>query len=176
MCEVAGEVGDGLICHPMATPGYIDEVMRPALDRGAGRAGRDRGDVELIAAPLIATGESPAEIDAAAAAVRMRIAFYASTPAYQPALAVHGRDWLQPKLNAMSKRGEWTEMASLIDDDMLHAFAVVGTPREVARTLIDRFGERVRRLSLPAHASATVLAQLTAELAALQERRPHPGT
>ena len=34
MARIAGAVADGVVAHPMATPRYIDEVMRPAIDRG----------------------------------------------------------------------------------------------------------------------------------------------
>ena len=46
---------------------------------------------------------------------------------------------LQPELNAMSKRGEWAEMSELISDEMLHAFAVVGTTDEIGGRLRKRF-------------------------------------
>ncbi len=40
MIEAAGAVGDGLVGHPLFTPEYTREVVRPALARGAERAGR----------------------------------------------------------------------------------------------------------------------------------------
>ncbi len=41
MLEVAGEVADGLLVHPLQSPRVLDELVRPALARGAERAGRD---------------------------------------------------------------------------------------------------------------------------------------
>src|SRR5919204_798076 len=41
MIEAAGRVGDGLVGHPLFTPEYVREVARPALARGAERAGRE---------------------------------------------------------------------------------------------------------------------------------------
>jgi alkanesulfonate monooxygenase SsuD/methylene tetrahydromethanopterin reductase-like flavin-dependent oxidoreductase (luciferase family) len=41
MIEAAGAVADGLVGHPLFTPEYVREVARPALARGAERAGRD---------------------------------------------------------------------------------------------------------------------------------------
>ena len=35
MVEVAGRVSDGLICHPTLTDRYLDDVVRPAIARGA---------------------------------------------------------------------------------------------------------------------------------------------
>ena len=40
MTAVAGEVADGFAAHMYSTPGYIDEVIRPALAAGATKAGR----------------------------------------------------------------------------------------------------------------------------------------
>src|SRR5439155_19420606 len=40
MIEAAGAVADGLVGHPLVTPAYVREVARPALARGAERAGR----------------------------------------------------------------------------------------------------------------------------------------
>ena len=41
MCQVAGEVADGIRAHPIATPRYIAETMLPAVQRGAAKTGRD---------------------------------------------------------------------------------------------------------------------------------------
>src|SRR5437588_9767450 len=40
MIEAAGAVADGLVGHPLFTEDYTREVVRPALARGAERAGR----------------------------------------------------------------------------------------------------------------------------------------
>jgi alkanesulfonate monooxygenase SsuD/methylene tetrahydromethanopterin reductase-like flavin-dependent oxidoreductase (luciferase family) len=40
MVEAAGAVGDGLVGHPLFTREYVEQVVRPALARGAQRAGR----------------------------------------------------------------------------------------------------------------------------------------
>src|SRR5438477_4676175 len=40
MIEAAGAVADGLVGHPLFTPEYTRDVVRPALARGAERAGR----------------------------------------------------------------------------------------------------------------------------------------
>ena len=47
MARTAGAVADGVVAHPMATPRYIDEVMRPALAQGAEQAGRPDATVAV---------------------------------------------------------------------------------------------------------------------------------
>jgi hypothetical protein len=88
------------------------------------------------------------ERDAAIAAMRSTIAFYGSTPAYRPVLDHHGWSALGEELHAMSRRGEWEKMGGLIDDDVLHAFAVVGPPRQAGAEILGRFGGLVDRVQI----------------------------
>ena len=50
-------------------------------------------------------------------------------------LELHGWGGLQDELNALSKQGKWVEMGTLIDDEILNTFAVVGEPEPVAPEL-----------------------------------------
>jgi probable F420-dependent oxidoreductase len=138
MTEVCGEVADGHLGHPMVSKRYITEVSTPALVRGLQRAGRERNDVELSAEVMVATGANEAELQTAAAAVRKQIAFYGSTPAYRKVLELHGWGDLHEELNRLSKQGEWDAMGSLIDDEMLATFAVVGPVDEIGTALKSR--------------------------------------
>tara|TARA_B100001765_G_C19347847_1_gene268946 strand:- start:420 stop:650 length:231 start_codon:yes stop_codon:yes gene_type:complete len=54
---------------------------------------------------------------------------------------------MQTELNSLSKEGKWVEMGSLVDDEILDAFAVVGEPEQIAEQLKQRFGDVVQRLS-----------------------------
>lgn len=84
---------------------------------------------------MVATGENDQELTAAIAATRKQIAFYGSTPAYRRVLDLHGWGDLHSELHRLSKQGEWDAMGSLIDDDMLAAFAVVGPVEEIGDAL-----------------------------------------
>ena len=53
-------------------------------------------------------------------------------------LEVHGWGDLHDELNRLSKLGEWDAMGSLIDDDMLGAFAVAGPVDTIAAALRSR--------------------------------------
>ena len=50
MTAIAGEVADGFAAHMFSTPRYLDEVLRPALRKGAARAARTAPPVTL---PLV---------------------------------------------------------------------------------------------------------------------------
>jgi probable F420-dependent oxidoreductase len=136
MTEMCGEVADGHLGHPMVSKRYLDEVTMPALLRGMGTSGRDRADFEVSCEVMVATGENDDE--AAATATRKQIAFYGSTPAYRKVLELHGWGDLHTELNRLSKQGEWDAMGSLIDDEMLAAFAVVGPVDHVGAALKNR--------------------------------------
>ena len=80
---------------------------------------------------MIATGRTEEEMARAVAGTSPQIAFYGSTPAYRGVLDLHGWAGLGDELNALSRsdRGDkWEAMGGLIDDDVLHAFAVVAEP------------------------------------------------
>lgn len=103
---------------------------------------------EISGPAFMATGTSEEEIIAAIAAVKQQISFYGSTPAYRKVLELHGWGALGDELNTLSKRGAWDEMAGLIDDELLHTFAVVGTPEDVPAELNRRYGDIAHRMTL----------------------------
>ena len=147
MTEVAGEVCDGFICHGFTTERYAREVTLPALQKGREKAGKSMDGFELSGPMFLVMGRNEEELETAAKGVRGQIAFYGSTPAYRPVLEMHGWGGLQDELNALSKQGRWAEMGDLIDDEVLHTFAVVGTPEEAVRGLRDRWGDILHRIS-----------------------------
>ncbi|MDO8363536.1 MAG: LLM class F420-dependent oxidoreductase [Actinomycetota bacterium] len=147
MTEVAGEVADGFLCHGFTTEKYLREVTIPALARGRAKAGKTMEGFEIIGPSFVVTGSNDEQMQAAADGTRQQIAFYGSTPAYKGVLELHGWSDLHPQLNSLSKQGEWVEMGKLITDEVLDAFAVVGTPEQVAPQLHHRYGDIVQRLS-----------------------------
>ncbi len=150
MTETAGAVADGVLAHTFTTERYLREVTRPALERGAASVGRDASTLGISIPAFVAVGETDAELTGAIRATKAQIAFYGSTPAYLPVLALHGWEGVHERLHAASRRGEWKQMAELVDDDMLQAFAAVGSPAEVAAQLRERFSGIATRLSFSA--------------------------
>jgi probable F420-dependent oxidoreductase len=147
MTEVAGEVADGIIIHGFTTERYVKEVTMPAVERGLKKAGRDRSSFQVSGPLFVVTGTTDEEIAAAATGVKQQIAFYGSTPAYRGVLELHGWGDLQTELNGLSKQGRWVEMGELIDDEVLHTFAVVAGPEGVGAELKRRYGGVVDRCS-----------------------------
>ncbi|MGE0622988.1 MAG: TIGR03617 family F420-dependent LLM class oxidoreductase [Pseudomonadales bacterium] len=147
MTEVAGEVADGMIIHPFSTLPYIESVTLPAIERGLAKSGRRREDFEISYSCFVVTGRTEEEFEAAKKASKERVAFYGSTPAYRGVLEAIGVGELQGELNAMSKQGRWKEMGTLITDDILDAFGVVGEPKEIAPQMLSRYGSFTDRTS-----------------------------
>ena len=120
MTRVAGEVADGFLCHGFTTERYLREVTLPALTQG--RA--DLAGFEVSGSPLVVTGRTEEEMNEARRGVREQIAFYGSTPAYRPVLERHGWGALSDELHVLSRQGRWQQMGTLVDDQVLDAFAV----------------------------------------------------
>ena len=68
-----------------------------------------------------------------------------------PVLEHHGWGELADRLNGLSRQQAWDEMADLIDDDVLDAFAVAGSPDEVASAMVEAL-PRTGRPDLAVHA------------------------
>ncbi|MGH9056955.1 MAG: LLM class F420-dependent oxidoreductase [Acidimicrobiales bacterium] len=148
MTRVAGEVADGMLVHGFTTERYLRQVTLPAIEAGLAKSGRSCSDFEISYPAFVVTGDTEEEIAAASAGTRKQIAFYGSTPAYRPVLDAHGWGDLQPELHTLSKRGEWDQMGDLISDEVLDAFAVIGSPEDIPHLLEQRFGDIVDRISL----------------------------
>jgi len=148
MLRVAGEVCDGVRLHPFCTRRYIDDVVVRELRTGMLKSGRAREHFEISGGGFIATGPDEASVAKMVEWVRYRVAFYGSTPAYWPVLEAHGLQELGQKLNAMSKSGQWDQMAAQISDDVLRLFCAVGTHREIVGQIELRFGGAVDAVAL----------------------------
>jgi probable F420-dependent oxidoreductase len=142
LARLAGEVADGFHVHSFHTPRYLAEVLLPAIEAGAIKAGRQREDVQISTAVFVVT--SPEEADF----VRQQIAFYASTPSYRPVMALHGWETVAAELSKLAARGHWSEMPALITDEILETFAVSGTPQTLPGALSQRYEGRIDRLAL----------------------------
>jgi alkanesulfonate monooxygenase SsuD/methylene tetrahydromethanopterin reductase-like flavin-dependent oxidoreductase (luciferase family) len=102
---------------------------------------------EIMGPSFVVTGSDEEQMAKAADGTRQQIAFYGSTPAYKGVLDAHGWGGLQDKLNTLSKQGKWVEMGTLIDDEILNTFAVVGEPEQIAPELHRRYGDVISRIS-----------------------------
>ena len=147
MTQVAGEVADGIIIHAFTTEEYMRTVTMPAIEKGLEIGNRSRADFQVTYPGFVVTGVDEQSFEQARTIATKQIAFYGSTPAYKGVLDSIDAGELQGVLNTMSKEGKWDEMGTLITDDILHKFAVVGEPKDIAAEMQRRFGDLVDRVS-----------------------------
>ena len=138
MTEVAGEVADGFLVHPVNSRRSLLEQTLPALARGAARAGRPVEEIEVVCVTIVVTGRDAAEMTRSREAVREQLAFYGTTPAYLPVFELEGFGGLHPELKALARDGRWPEMPALIPDELIETIAVVGEPGSIAAQVRER--------------------------------------
>ena len=148
MTEVAADLCEGMLVHPLTTVDYLRNHTLPIVEKSLAKRGLTRKDFELSYPVFVVSGQNEDEFKKNDRAIRERIAFYSSTPAYKRVLESHGWENLQPELNQMSKRGEWVAMGDLITDEMLHSFAVVGEPDKIVPMIKERYTGLVDRISI----------------------------
>jgi probable F420-dependent oxidoreductase len=133
MIEAAGAVADGLVGHPLFTPKYVREVVRPALARGAERGQRQSPPVVGYLTCSVGADRDAARRDAAA-----MIAFNSTVKTYRATHAASGFEREAAAIREAWSRRDWAAMAAAVSDEMIDATALAGTPDEVRA----RFAER----------------------------------
>lgn len=132
MIEVAGRVSDGLICHPTVTDRYLEDVVGPAVARGAAKTGRSPQDVLLKGVVICAIADDTASARREAAA---QIAFYAAPKAYGPVMEASGFGAEAAAIRTAFHAGDHRAMIDAVSDAMLDQMAVAGTVDEVRDAL-----------------------------------------
>jgi probable F420-dependent oxidoreductase len=139
LARLAGEVCDGFHVHPFHSREYLIEVVRPAVAAGAQKAGRSIDDVSFIAPVFIVVGDTEEERAPLRNAARQQIAFYASTPTYEPVLAHHGYGDAGAELRRLMSAGDMDGMAAVFTDEMLEPYTVTATWDELPEALLVRY-------------------------------------
>lgn len=146
--RVAGEVAEGIFLHSLLTRDYLTSVLEPSWSQGlAQRRSPLTRPFEISAPVLVATGRDEAELAVAERRVRSRIAFLGAARPYRRVFDHHGWGSVHERWVKLMADGETKEMGAMVDDEMLHAFAVVAEPQNVARVLRERFDGRINRVS-----------------------------
>jgi alkanesulfonate monooxygenase SsuD/methylene tetrahydromethanopterin reductase-like flavin-dependent oxidoreductase (luciferase family) len=147
MCRLAGELCEGFHVHPLNSPLYLRELVAPNIALGLAESGRRREDIELSSSIFVIPADDPKAAAMHEAEVRRQIAFYASTPPYRPVFAVHGWTETAERLKALSVRGEWDEMTSLITDEMLDTFCLRAAWADLPSRVLEKYGGLLDRVS-----------------------------
>jgi probable F420-dependent oxidoreductase len=135
MIRIAGAVADGVVAHPMATPRYIDEVMRPAIDQGAQRLGRAGSTVAVGDWVIVAVSD---DAEQAREDAKRQIAFHATVRTYDRILGLHGFDAVAAQIRELWRSFDLAGMTALVTDEMLDEMAVAGAPADCRAALRKR--------------------------------------
>ncbi|MCE3551178.1 LLM class flavin-dependent oxidoreductase [Pseudonocardia sp. RS11V-5] len=128
MVRAAGRVADGLVCHPMTTAGYLDEVVRPALTAGAADTGRDLDGFVVKGLRMVALDHDE---EAARRRVAFAVAQYAASRVYDRLFALHGWDAAQQRIRSVAKAGDPAAAAAAVPDEAIDAIGIACRPAEL---------------------------------------------
>jgi probable F420-dependent oxidoreductase len=147
-CRLVGELCDGIRMHPLNTAGYIRDVIRPAIEEGCRRSGRDISEIDIVANPFCITGETEGELAEARTLIRRHMSFYAATKTYFAVLEHHG--WLETgeELVRLSREGRWDDMEGSVTDEMLDQLAISATFDDLPDAIRARYGGLVTSVNL----------------------------
>ena len=149
MATAAGEAADGFNVHPMHSPDYLREVVRPALAEGARRRGKSAQSLAVVASCFVVRGATESERSRSELAVRRQVAFYASTPSYRTFLEFHGEVDAAKRLTTLMREGRFDEMPGLVSDALLDAVAITEADGDLGERLRARYaGDLARRVAL----------------------------
>ncbi|KZX11615.1 5,10-methylenetetrahydromethanopterin reductase [Methanobrevibacter oralis] len=125
MLETAGEIADGVLINASNPKDY--EAALPLISKGIDNAGKKLADFDVAAYTSTSIGT---DSEAAKNAARIVVAFIAagSPP---PVIARHGLpEGINEKIGDCLGKGDFGGAIGLVDDDLLDAFSVAGTPDE----------------------------------------------
>jgi probable F420-dependent oxidoreductase len=139
MCQLAGELCEGVHVHPFHSVKYVEELVLPNITKGLAKTGRKRGDISLSSTVFVIPTDDAEKAPEYEASVRQQISFYASTPAYRIVFETHGWEEIAAQLSALAVRGRWDEMPHLISDEILDTLAIRGTWADIPGKVIERY-------------------------------------
>lgn len=137
MIQTAGRVADGLLGHPLFSPRYVEEVVRPAIDEGRRRTGREDAPVETVGIVVTSVCD---DADQARREVAAQLAFYSAPKAYAGLLELSGHAEDGERIRTAFAARDFAAMTAAVPDAMIDAMGVAGTEAEV-RARLDRLGE-----------------------------------
>jgi probable F420-dependent oxidoreductase len=130
MLELCGQAADGWLGY-FATPRFLTEVVRPALEAGAASAGRDAGRIEVCMENICCVHP---DRDVAMRRARRQVGFYVVHPVSDPVVELHG---LQEQVGELRARMSREGLAAFehTDDRIVEVLSITGTPEEARQKL-----------------------------------------
>jgi probable F420-dependent oxidoreductase len=142
MLQVAGEVCDGVRLHGIVTRQYLDQIAFPNLRKGFDKSGRPHAEwdsFQISGGGFICTAPDQDALARAIESLKATIAFYGSTRSYRSSFELGGWTAQADQLHKLSVQQKWPEMSGLVTEEMVHAFAAVGTYQDISAVMKKRF-------------------------------------
>lgn len=144
MCRMAGDVADGLLGHPVASPKWLDEVMIPNFERGLERSGRNRSEFDFVPTVCCAIDDDEGR---ARNAARKTIAFYATVRTYKPLWDMHGFAAEAQRVGEAFRSGDLGAMSEHVTDEMVETYTAAG-PAAKVRDRVEQVAQKADALFL----------------------------
>jgi 5,10-methylenetetrahydromethanopterin reductase len=145
MAGAAGRTADGIIAHGLFTRSWWEDVIRPAIAKGAAQA---EDEPDHATAPRehgwVITAIDDDDPERAVMDARRMIAFYLTVKTYDPYVEHHGWTAQTAAIREAFAARDITAMARAVTDDMLEAIAVCGTTAD-GRAALARRGDSLPR-------------------------------
>jgi len=134
MLRLAGEIGDGVMLW-LCVPGYVRDVVIPAVTEGRERAGKSLEGFDVVAAVPVAASDDPG---AARDAARADLLTYFSLPFYRRMIEGSGFGDEIAAFDGAMGAGDVDAAKAAISDRFLGELAGVGTGDDV-RAAVERY-------------------------------------
>jgi len=134
-CEMAGELGDGLLGHPLWAEKWIRDKVGVHVRQGLELAGRKRGDIDINLMAFVAVNDDKRQ---AIEDCRPTIAYYSQSPQYLRYFEYLGFGGEARSIQQAFARKNYSGMTKACSDTMVEAIALVGSRDEVRRRMTQR--------------------------------------
>jgi probable F420-dependent oxidoreductase len=134
-CEMAGQIADGLLGHPLWNEQWVQEQAMPALRAGLEKAQRPRNAITVNLQSFVAVNN---DRRAAIEDARPTVAYYSQSPQYLRYFETIGLGAPARALQEAFERGDIAGMIAACPDEMVESIALVGPADEVRRRANER--------------------------------------
>lgn len=133
MVLAAGKVADGLVGHPMFTPEYVSEVVRPQLEHGAELAGRDVKEITLMGIAICVVDD---DVDRARRQLAYSIAQYAASRVYDRLFELHGWAADQQRIRDAARARDVDAMIAAVPVAAVDSIGIACRPGELGARVV----------------------------------------
>ena len=132
----------------------MKDIQRTAIEKGLERKGRSLDEITFSIPIMTAVGDSEEELAKTREHARMMIAFYGSTPGYEPMFEHHGYDGLGQELNGLQRKGDIPGMKKLVNDEVMSHYMVESNWNDLGPKLVDRYKDLAPNVRVTSYTAA----------------------